>query len=407
MDQEHSPDTHPALSFTASRGSFLRLLLINALLTVLTLGIYRFWAKTRVRRYLWSHIRFLDDPLEYTGTAGELFLGFLIVIAVLFPLGFAYTTIQTLVPPGSGWLHIALEVLYYMVLFALLQIGFYRAWRYRMSRTRWRGIRLGLDGSSWEYLKLASGWTLLTFLTLGLAYPWMQVELWRYQMRHTHIGQETFSFHGIGRELLPDWLWVNVPIIVGIGLLGSLPFVSGSGSFSIEETIAGLDANVTGAFPFMAAGGALALVIAAGMFFRFGLVAARYRITHLRAGRTSTRSSLSIMRLIGAGAFAMVVAVLTFLISAGIAGALGAAFADTVKEATVIGQILGIAIGLFAVVIVFPLIWAVIFSFSFLKNAILTTHVSAAAHLEAAAQRPSADMKSGEGLADALDIGGL
>ena len=67
---------------------------------------------------------FLDDPLEYTGTGGELFVGFLIVIAILFPLGLIYSAIGSLVPPDATELRVGLEVVYYLVIFALLQIGF-------------------------------------------------------------------------------------------------------------------------------------------------------------------------------------------------------------------------------------------------------------------------------------------
>ena len=57
--------------------------MVNLLLTIVTLGIYRFWAKTRIRRYLWSHTEFLGDRFEYTGTGKELLIGFLIVFTFL------------------------------------------------------------------------------------------------------------------------------------------------------------------------------------------------------------------------------------------------------------------------------------------------------------------------------------
>ena len=100
---------------------------MNALLTLITLGIYRFWAKTNIRRFFWRNVSLLDDPLEYTGTGGELFVGFLIVIAVLFPLGLIYGAINTLVPPHHPEMHIALEATYYIVLFALLRVAVFAA----------------------------------------------------------------------------------------------------------------------------------------------------------------------------------------------------------------------------------------------------------------------------------------
>ena len=59
----------------------LPIVLLNALLNVLTLSLYRFWGKTRVRRYLWDNTNLLGDRLEYTGTGGELFKGFLFVLS--------------------------------------------------------------------------------------------------------------------------------------------------------------------------------------------------------------------------------------------------------------------------------------------------------------------------------------
>ena len=59
----------------------------NLLLTIVTLGVYRFWAITRMRRYLWSRFVFLGERFEYTGTGGELFRGFLLAMLVLAALG--------------------------------------------------------------------------------------------------------------------------------------------------------------------------------------------------------------------------------------------------------------------------------------------------------------------------------
>ena len=76
-------DARNRLLYEGKRGALARIAVTNALLTMPTLGIYRFWGKTRVRRYLWSRVGFLGDPLEYTGTGRELFLGFLVAVAVI------------------------------------------------------------------------------------------------------------------------------------------------------------------------------------------------------------------------------------------------------------------------------------------------------------------------------------
>src|SRR5436190_12787249 len=74
-----------AIRFTGNWREYLPIAATNALLFICTLGIYRFWAAARQRRYLWSRTHFIDDQLEWTGTGKEMFLGFMIVIAVLAP----------------------------------------------------------------------------------------------------------------------------------------------------------------------------------------------------------------------------------------------------------------------------------------------------------------------------------
>lgn len=127
---------------------------INAVLKILTLGIYSFWGKTEVRRRLWSFVRLNGEPLEYTGTGRELFVGFLIVFAtVLLPVLLA-GLIVAVAFAGNRMAIGGYQALIYIGFFLLLGNAIYRAQRYRLSRTRWRGIRGALTGSPGRY-----GWT--------------------------------------------------------------------------------------------------------------------------------------------------------------------------------------------------------------------------------------------------------
>ena len=53
------------LNHHGNGGELFIIFLINILLKVVTLGIYHFWAKTRVRRYLWSQTSFEDERFEH------------------------------------------------------------------------------------------------------------------------------------------------------------------------------------------------------------------------------------------------------------------------------------------------------------------------------------------------------
>ena len=77
------------IGFHGTGGGLFKIMLINWILTILTLGIYSFWGKTKVRRYLCEQSSFVGDRFYYHGTGGELFKGALIFGAIfgLFNLG--------------------------------------------------------------------------------------------------------------------------------------------------------------------------------------------------------------------------------------------------------------------------------------------------------------------------------
>src|SRR5262245_53447486 len=93
-------------SHTGKFFNVLGLALKNAGFTILTFTLYRFWARTSMRRRLWSRVAVLGDPLEYTGTALELFRGFLIALPLFFlPTIFVIKLAPLLMDPVSvKWL---------------------------------------------------------------------------------------------------------------------------------------------------------------------------------------------------------------------------------------------------------------------------------------------------------------
>src|SRR5215468_634861 len=58
--------------FRGPAGPFWRLVARGAVLLMVTLGIYRFWLTTDIRRYLWSNTELVGESFEYAGTAREL-----------------------------------------------------------------------------------------------------------------------------------------------------------------------------------------------------------------------------------------------------------------------------------------------------------------------------------------------
>ncbi|MDH3231259.1 MAG: YjgN family protein [Alphaproteobacteria bacterium] len=197
---------------------FAKIVAVNAIYQLLTAMIFRFWARTRERKYLWSHVRLGDDRLEYTGTGLELFLGFLIVLGViLFPVIGGFTLVMILFgdnPVVFGVVY----ALYILVIVFLMYVAIYRARRYRLTRTLWRGIRGTLTGSSVRYAFVAMGYTLLVMATLGLASPVMRIGLVRREIENMHLGNRPFTFHGKIGDLFRLWIlpWLSLPLLLGV-----------------------------------------------------------------------------------------------------------------------------------------------------------------------------------------------
>jgi len=191
------------------------IVMVNLVLNLLTLGLYRFWAKTRVRRYFLSRVSFLSDRLEYTGTGKELFIGFLIVLAILAPIGIAFEFLTQFAVGNSLETAAIVQAAYALLFYFLIQIAVYRAQRYRLSRTTWRGIRGAQGGSAILYALLAMMWSAITLLTLGLAYPLMRRSLQGYKINNALFGSESFHFEGGAGPLYLAWIlpWTGLALV--------------------------------------------------------------------------------------------------------------------------------------------------------------------------------------------------
>jgi uncharacterized membrane protein YjgN (DUF898 family) len=198
------------VAFSGSRGDFFELVKRGAGLEFVTLGFYRFWLLTDMRRHLWANTLVGGDAAEYTGRGKELLIGFLVALAILVPVYLAYFLAGLEAEHIQAFASIPLIAFFYL----FGQFAIFRARRYRLTRTVWRGVRFWMSGSGWIYALRASLWGLLVAVTLGLALPWRTAALERYKMRHSYYGDLQGSFEGRGWEFFKRgwWLWLLTPI---------------------------------------------------------------------------------------------------------------------------------------------------------------------------------------------------
>ncbi len=182
-----------------------------------------------MRRYLWSSLSYKDDPFEYTGRGLELFLGFLIVLVlVVAPLMGVYFTGYWLAKSGRMLVGFSIMGGIYLVMFALFGAAIYRVLTYRLSRTKWRGIRAALDGSSFGYAARYVAGVLLQVVTLGFATPYVAIMLYRYMLNNVWFGSGRLRFDADWKPLLKYYV---LPGLLRLGALGLLLLVG----FTMEK----------------------------------------------------------------------------------------------------------------------------------------------------------------------------
>lgn len=208
--------TTGAFAFTGDWREFAPIAFTNLLLSVVTLGLYLFWARTRERRYLWSHTRFIDDRLEWTGTGLELLTGYVLAV-LLFGVPFALINLVlgSAVMRGHEGIAALIGLALYLSVMSLTGIAIFRALRYRLSRTLWHGIRGGSDAQGFAF-----GWsyvwrTIVGWLPLGLLVPWSMTTLWNARFNAMSFGPHRFDANARFEKIMLRYLlFYLTPIIL-------------------------------------------------------------------------------------------------------------------------------------------------------------------------------------------------
>ena len=400
-----SPETTPSpdadtlrTEVVGTRKTLFWLALRTGILTVLTLGFYRFWMRTRLRRWYWSSIRPGGHPLEYVGDPVEKLLGFLFAVVVL---AFYIGIVNLILMFASFSLFQDNFAAYATSLVGVIPLWFfaqYRARRYVLARTRWRGLRFGLEPGAWGYAWRAVLHWIATILSLGLLLPRMTFWLEKYKTDRTFFGTARMSQGGTWTMLYPSMkpMFVALAIALGAGV-----------AFLSENIPAGIGISILAAF--------------VGLY---GLV--HYRVDSLRR-LTNTKTVNGVALSLSPNAFRvlMIYVLGTVLASAAVfipLVVLGAMMlliqsANALTDMGLEDMIAPVAgMGRYAIIGLSVMIYFTIFLlWSALTNVFITLPVirhyfssltlsptSAVADIR---QRPRDEFAEAEGFADALDVG--
>lgn len=199
--------------FHGDGGTLFGIHLKNLLLTIITLGIYSFWAKADVRQYLYANTSVGGDRFTYHGTGRELLNGAFRAFAILAVIGVLAAVMEGMIHPLAGAI-----VLYAgggLLLFPIALIG---SRRYRLSRTSWRGIRFTFRGDYGDFFAIYVVGALLTVISLGLYFPYFHANIRKYVVKETKFGNRAFEFSGTGGDLFARHLllYLLLPLTLGI-----------------------------------------------------------------------------------------------------------------------------------------------------------------------------------------------
>jgi len=383
--------------YHGGRGEIFVLAFVTSLLTIVTLGIYRFWAKTRIRKYIWSSVAVDGDRLEYTGTGLEKFLGFLIAIIVLaIYLGIVqlllfFFGLHLVADPQSMEQAMMQIATIYITLFALVPLIFfarYRARRYMMARTRLRGIRFGMENAAWGYVWRAILHYLLTAVTLGILLPRQTFWLEKYKTDRSYYGTARFAQEGAWTALYA----AMVHLLVGLAI------VVGGGAVAAAM-------QSRGALAFVAIG--YAWVLFGGIYYYVRSAAYLHSNKTLdgQVGfQSAPRTGKVIGIFIGGGLIVGLLGAAMVGLTGGIFAALAGGFADD-GAAHPAGFVIVAALYLFALALIGALALAFIMQ-PLIAHFCDTLALHNAGALAGIRQRAHDASVDADGFADALDIGG-
>jgi len=408
------------LRFVAVRRDYWRLMIRGNALQAVTLGLYRFWLFTDMRRSLWAGIELDDENFGYTGTAFELLSGFMMALGILIPVNMAL--FYALLDSGT----LSQPTIMFVVLYGFGQFAAFRARGYRLTRTVLRGLRFHQGGSGVIFALRAVLWGILTLCTVGLAYPFMEASQQRYRMRHTFFGDASGRFEGSGWRLFRRgillWVVVIAPLAYALELAREgIDWTAIQDLLASENLHTALDAvtQIKGA---SAAGIPVATALVWSMFSGVILFPAllaimmRWWLGGVRIGGVAVACDLRMRDVYGAY-FRFLVYLLGFSIAFSVVGGIAALLIKGALSSAIDFSVTSIprdavlAIGGIVAYVIYILgcstIYQVVVRFRIWQLAVDSLIVSGLALLENVHARPAKATALGEGLADALGTGSL
>lgn len=197
LDQPYSNQAQRQINFYGSGSKFFAIWIVNALLTVVTLGLYYPWARAATLRYFYEETALENSRFRFHGTGAEMFLGFIRAVGIIVLLYLMALALSSM----GGLMTLLGILLFFGGGLALLPYALHGAAKYRASRSSWRGIHFGYRGNLGELIRICFVGGFLTLITFGIYWYWLTCSIRRYMVGNLRFGNIEFKHHGDGATL--------------------------------------------------------------------------------------------------------------------------------------------------------------------------------------------------------------
>lgn len=184
------------LNFHGTGSEYFGIFIVNALLTLVTLGIYYPWARAKQLKYLYGVTAVDDSRFSFHGKGKDMFIGmlkFYLMFALFMLIYFAFVFYLNCIVLGV--------IILYLGIIAIVPLAIHGTLRYRLAMSTLRGIRFGYRGDRNRLMIDFIKYFLLTLVTLGIYAAWMDIKLRTYITKNIRYGDIEGSYEGKGLSL--------------------------------------------------------------------------------------------------------------------------------------------------------------------------------------------------------------
>ena len=238
--------------FHGQGGEYFRIWIVNLVLSILSLSVYSAWAKVRMLRYFYGNTDLSGSRFDFHGRPLAILKGRLVMLACVL----AYVALSEFAPLGAFALMMVLVVASPWIVL--------RSMKFRLGNTSYRHIRFGFDGSLKDAYKYLLFTPLLTIISLGLAFPFVQQRMARYLINHMRYGDARLTTRVAVSEFYIVYL-AMLGVVMGLGTVLALLVGVGGMAFAFSAGHSGKP-DPTLLPVLLAAGGVAYLIVLAAYF---------------------------------------------------------------------------------------------------------------------------------------------